>query len=235
MATARLASFWPTMWRSSSETISRGLKPAWTCRPDIPRSLRSSRLISFIGFRGSRCGWCRCRSRRRCHGLAGDRFGVEAVDVDQGAGRGQRVRAAGADADQAVLGLQHVAGAGQDQAGRSCRRPPSWPRAGADSGRCANPWRARRRRACSWPGCCSSLASSRSNRAKASAVAPAKPAITAVLAQPAHLAGVGFDHGIAEGDLAVAGDHHLAALAQRQDGGAVPGWVAGRGPTWAPR
>ena len=43
------------------------------------------------------------------------------------------------------------------------------------------------------------------------------------LAQPAHLAGVGFDDGVAEAHLAVAGDHDLAPLADREDGGAVPG------------
>ena len=46
---------------------------------------------------------------------ARDRLGVELVDVDQRARRGERVVAARADADEPVLGLQHVAGAGQDQ------------------------------------------------------------------------------------------------------------------------
>ena len=58
------------------------------------------------------------------------------------------------------------------------------------------------------------------------------------LAQPAHLAGVGLDDGIAEGHLAVAGDHHLAALADGEDGRAVPGTRAmgevEEGRTWAP-
>ena len=49
------------------------------------------------------------------HRLAGDVLGREPVDVDQSPGRGQRVGAARADADQAVLGLEHVAGAGQHQ------------------------------------------------------------------------------------------------------------------------
>ena len=47
---------------------------------------------------------------RRAIGL-----GVETVDLDQRARRGERVAAARADADDAVLGFEHVAGAGQDQ------------------------------------------------------------------------------------------------------------------------
>src|SRR6185437_10554046 len=43
-----------------------------------------------------------------------------------------------------------------------------------------------------------------------------------------HLARRTFDDGLAEGDLAVAGDHHLAALADGQNRGAVPG-VGGSG------
>ena len=42
-------------------------------------------------------------------------------------------------------------------------------------------------------------------------------------ADAAHLLGVALDDGLAEGDLAVAGDHHLAALADGEDGRAVPG------------
>ena len=42
------------------------------------------------------------------------------------------------------------------------------------------------------------------------------------LAQAAYLLRIGFHHGIAEADLAVAGDDDLAVLADRQNGGAVP-------------
>ena len=45
----------------------------------------------------------------------GRSFGVEVVAVEQRARRGERERAAGADADQPVLGLEHVARAGQHQ------------------------------------------------------------------------------------------------------------------------
>ena len=42
-------------------------------------------------------------------------------------------------------------------------------------------------------------------------------------AKPAHLAGVGFDDGLADRDLAVAADGDKPALADGQDRGAVPG------------
>src|SRR3546814_2004583 len=42
------------------------------------------------------------------------------------------------------------------------------------------------------------------------------------VAEPAHLARVRLDHGLAEADLAVAGDHHPSALADAEDGRAVP-------------
>ena len=43
------------------------------------------------------------------------------------------------------------------------------------------------------------------------------------VADAADLLGVALDDGLAEGDLAVAGDHHLAALADGEDGRPVPG------------
>ncbi len=53
------------------------------------------------------------------------------------------------------------------------------------------------------------------------------------LAEAAHLAGIGLDDGLADRDLTVAADDHAAALADGQDGGAVPqvgrGGLQGRG------
>ena len=43
------------------------------------------------------------------------------------------------------------------------------------------------------------------------------------LAEPAHLAGVALDDGLAEAHLAVAGDHGLAALAHQNDGRSMHG------------
>jgi len=48
------------------------------------------------------------------------------------------------------------------------------------------------------------------------------PVDNSALAEPANFLGIGFDHGLADRDLAVAADYHLAALADRQNRGAVP-------------
>jgi hypothetical protein len=50
-----------------------------------------------------------------------------------------------------------------------------------------------------------------------------EPADHVALGEPAHLAGVGLDDGLPDRDLPVAADRHGAALADRQDRGAVPG------------
>ena len=49
------------------------------------------------------------------------------------------------------------------------------------------------------------------------------------LGEAAHLAGIAFDDGLADRDLAVAADHRLSALADHDDGGRVPGGGAFRG------
>jgi hypothetical protein len=51
-----------------------------------------------------------------------------------------------------------------------------------------------------------------------------KAADHVALAETADLLGVGFHDGLADGDLSVAADDDAAALADGQDGGAVPGW-----------
>src|SRR4029453_11315709 len=51
---------------------------------------------------------------------------------------------------------------------------------------------------------------------------PGKAADHVALADLADLSGIGLDDGLADRDLAVATDHHLAALADRQNRGAVP-------------
>ena len=96
---------------------------------------------------------------------------------------------------QVAFRLQHVAGAGQGKRRGPGRPPASWLRGAAESGPCASPWPAPRRRASSWPGICSSLASSRSNRVKASAVAPAKPPITSPLPRRRTLRALRLDDG----------------------------------------
>ena len=72
------------------------------------------------------------------------------------------------------------------------------------------------------PWCFSSLASKRSNRVKASAVAPAKPASTLPWYSRAHLARAALDDDVAQRDLAVAADaRRQLAAAHADDGGAV--------------
>src|SRR5262249_21882075 len=50
-----------------------------------------------------------------------------------------------------------------------------------------------------------------------------EPADHVALGEPPHLARIGLDDGLADRDLPVAADRHGAALADRQDRGAVPG------------
>ena len=66
---------------------------------------------------------------------------------------------------------------------------------------------------------------------------PGKAADHVAFAEAAHLLGIGLHDGLADGDLAVAADHHAAALADGEDGGAVPGGIGGefgRGHTTEP-
>src|SRR4029077_14579783 len=77
MATARLASCWPTMCLSSSETISRGEKSL----PITLSELLDNEIV--VGVDADVGG--------DVHRVARDRFGIEALDVDQRSRRSQRV------------------------------------------------------------------------------------------------------------------------------------------------
>src|SRR6266700_2746754 len=114
IATARLASFWPMMKRSSSETISRGEKSVmalsggpcggrmqWRCRLPLPRASALQRLDGDVAVGVD------ADVGRDVERAAHDRLGVERP-VDQRAGGGERVVAAGANAHGAGLGLEHV-------------------------------------------------------------------------------------------------------------------------------
>src|ERR1700730_15747825 len=109
MATARLASFWPMMKRSSSETISRGEKVVIFGPAGSDVGGKAFEGDMFIGVHTDVGG--------DGHRLLGDGLGVH-VGFDKRAGGGEGVVAAGADAHDARLGLEHVAGAGKNQAGR---------------------------------------------------------------------------------------------------------------------
>src|SRR5205814_5657796 len=95
IATARLALPWPTMWRSSSETISWGV------------------MLDFISVISSAQRFDRVMLIAVDAQLAGDLERLlddvgrsELRVLEQGACRGLRIGAAGADRDDAVLGLE---------------------------------------------------------------------------------------------------------------------------------
>src|SRR6516162_9982157 len=98
-ATARLASTWPMMKRSSSDTISRGEKSV----------MNGSEL-----FHGDVAVGKDADVRGNLHGLAHDRLGIERT-IDQRASGGERVVAPGTDSHDAGLGFQHITGAGEQQ------------------------------------------------------------------------------------------------------------------------
>src|SRR5262245_54557818 len=79
IATARLASLWPMMKRSSSETISRGEKSVMLLRRQRLDGQAAVGVDADVG--------------RDAHGLAHDRLGVE-LAVDQRARGGERIVAA---------------------------------------------------------------------------------------------------------------------------------------------
>src|SRR5471030_2770424 len=102
IATARLASCWPTMCLSSSETISRGEKSLLMARDS---KLLDDEIV--VGVDADVGG--------DAHRLARDRLGIQAVDIEQRTRGRQRIVAARADGDEAAFRLQHVAGARQKQ------------------------------------------------------------------------------------------------------------------------
>src|ERR1043165_8090781 len=96
IATARLASPWPTMNRSSSDTISRGVRA-----PAVGSACSS---IFFAGsamalqlFQEDIVVGVEADVGGDLHRLARERLGIEIVSIDQRAGRGQGVRPTGAD------------------------------------------------------------------------------------------------------------------------------------------
>src|SRR5262245_2000361 len=155
------------MWRSSSETISRGEKlviavyALLACVERLDHNLVIG-IDANLGGNG--------------HRFPRDRLGVERA-VEKSARGGESIGPARADPHHGVVGLEHVAGPGQNQALIGIGHDHH----GLESAQIAvgapvlgSSTQAR----LSWSGKRSSLVSSRSNRVKASAVEPAKPAIT---------------------------------------------------------
>ena len=140
-------------------------------------------------------------SSERAH----DRLGVERA-VEQRAGGGERVVAAGADAHDAGLGLEHVAGAGEHQ--RDLRvgddhhgLEPAQIAVGApvlgelDRG------------AGELAGILLELGFQPLEQREGVGGGAGEAADHVALAEAAHLLGVGLDDGLADRDLAVAADH----------------------------
>ena len=148
--------------------------------------------------------------------------------VDQGARRGERERAAGADADQPVLRLQHVAVAGQHQrhgfvGDRHHRLEPAQVAVGApvlgqlDAG------------ARQLAGMLLELGLEPLEQGEGVGGGAGEAGDHAAAGQPPHLLRVRLHDRLAEADLAVAGDDDLAVLAHGKNGRAVPNgrFVAG--------
>src|SRR4051794_23853467 len=111
MATARLASAWPTMWRSSSETISCGVMAL--AGKGLPAgAVRSTSLERFDDMVLVRVD---AEIGRDLERLLDDGLRRQLGVLQQRARRGARVGAAGADRDDAVLRLEDVAVAGDDE------------------------------------------------------------------------------------------------------------------------
>ena len=142
--------------------------------------------------------------------------------VDQRAGRGQRVVAAGADGDHAVLRLQHVAVAGEGEAAvlvghRHHRLQPAQVAVGApvlrqlDAG------------AFELAGEALELGLQPLEQGEGVGRGAGEAGQHgAARADAAHFAGVALDDGLSKADLAVPGHGHVSIPPDAQDGGAVP-------------
>ena len=171
MATARLASFWPTMIAVEfGNNFARGeVGHCLGLRDDVGSGFDSHIAIGVDADVGG-----------DVERLAHDRLGIERR---RPAARGRRPahncrRSRCRRRPPPAPARRRCRSA---PATPACRRRSSWPRAGADSGRCASPWRAPPRRAAAGRDTARAWLSSRSNKVNASAVAPAKPPITSPL------------------------------------------------------
>src|SRR5262245_59553025 len=104
-ATARLAARWPTMYRSSSSTIARGVNDSAFFEGMVTSQLLEGGFVVGVDadVRGD--------PQRPFGDLAGRQLGLR----QEGAGRSQRVGATRAHRRGVGVRLDHVAGAGQEQ------------------------------------------------------------------------------------------------------------------------
>ena len=161
------------------------------------------------------------------HGPARDVLGREGLAGDEGARGGQREAAAGADADEAVFRLQHVAGAGEHQADllvgdrhhgfEAAQIAIGAPVLGQlDAG------------ARQLVRVLLELGLEPLEEGEGVGGGAGETGDHVALADAAHLLALPLMTVVAQGDLAVAGSPHLLALADAEDGGAVPlrGFIA---------
>ena len=205
MATARLASFWPTIYRSSSETISRGKN--WSRTTDF---LRRRFHLCICKYRPrfsspfARCPPAPARSVRTGRGRR------QARTTHPSRSRSTRLRVpehllvpvSTGDTSNSATAIM----ASRRRRYRSVRQS------------LASSTQAR----VNWPGCCSSFPSNRSNRVSICGGAGKSGDHTAV-AQRANLARIRFHDRVAERHLTVAGDNYLTVFANRKNCRSVPG------------
>src|SRR5205814_890159 len=216
IATARVASWWPTRQRSSSETISQREKSV------TPNPVAPSQLLDHDVAIGVDADVGRDR-----HGLAGDRLGVE-LAVEQSAGRRQRVIAAGPYSHRAAFRLEHVAGAGEHQRNLLVGddhhgfEPPQVAVGAPVLGEFD-------RRAGELAGILLELGLEPLEQREGVGGRAGEARDDLALAEAAHLLGVRLDDGLPDAHLAVARDDDRTVLADGQDGGGVPACGFGRG------
>src|SRR4030095_541746 len=206
IATARFALAWPTMYLSSSCTISWGVMPLMSEGLSFQRLYRSLviRIDAKIGRNGERF----------LHDLAR----AELVVLQQRLRGALRERPARADRDHALLGLQHVAHAGDDErmlavGHRKHGLEPAQDAIGAPVlGKL-------HRRAHEVALVLVELGLEALEQREGVGGAAGEAGEDALLVEAAHLLRAALDHHIAERHLAVAAERDLAVAARRKGSG----------------
>jgi len=154
------------------------------------------------------------------HRFAGDLFGRH-IKIDEGAGSSQGIGPARADADEAILGLDHIAGAGQDQRGLGIgHRHHGFETAQIAVGApILGEFDASARQIARM---LLQLGLQPLEESEGIGRGAGKAGQDIAFAEPPHLAGIGFHHGRAQGNLAVACDDDGSVLTDGQDSSGTP-------------
>ena len=223
MATAFLAASWPTMCLSSSWTISCGViierRRARAAGVLIGRGMAATLRASRP--RGSGSCRCRCRPRSRasCFTMSA---GARSVLLEERDRRGLRVGAAAAHGDDAALGLEHVAVAGDEERGLAVGHGEHRLEA-AQHPVGAPVLRQLHRRAQQVALVLLELRLEALEEREGVGRGAGEAGEDAVVVEAADLARGGLDDDVAERHLPVAAHGDLAAAADADDGGAVEG------------